>query len=55
MRYTGYIDIAYNPETGEYISPASTARNHEDYPAIAVWNGDGYYDTENEVYFEPAN
>ena len=41
--YTGFNDIAYNPETLAWVSPAYLS---DDYPCLAVWTVDGYRDKE---------
>jgi len=41
--YTGFNDIAYNPETLAWVSPAYLS---DDYPCLAVWSVDGYRDRE---------
>ena len=43
INYTGFNDIAYDPETLEWLSPA---RVDADHPCVAIWSVDGYRDGE---------
>jgi hypothetical protein len=43
IEYTGFYDIAYNPTTLAWVSPARTS---DDYPRLAIWSVDGYRDDE---------
>lgn len=56
MDYIGYTDLVFNPETGEWLAPASVAHNHSDYPGHAQWDSNGYLITsdpmDGERYFE---
>lgn len=45
--YTGYNDIAIDPPTGNWTSPAVVS---EEYPVIAVWTVDGYMDADGTIY-----
>jgi len=41
IHYTGFNDIAYDPETLAWVSPAYLS---DDYPRVAVWSVNGYCD-----------
>ena len=47
INYTGFNDIAINPETLDWVSPAYA---DDDHPVIAVWTVDGYRDDEGTTY-----
>lgn len=49
QQWIGFIDLAYNPNTGIYVSPAHV---DDDTRCVAVWGGEGYWDKENERYFQ---
>jgi hypothetical protein len=50
LPYQGYTSLRFNPDTGDWIAPAESPCDTEEYCVVATWTPEGYRVEDGRIF-----